>query len=87
LVLYDLTNLSLLPKTDPLGLLVLGRPTQAVDSVWVKGDRIVVDGTVKTVDVNDLRRKLFEHSDWMVNRRSMTVAQFEPIYRRVMLNG
>ena len=33
LVLYDLTNLSLLPRTDPIGLLVLGRPTNVVDSV------------------------------------------------------
>jgi cytosine/adenosine deaminase-related metal-dependent hydrolase len=34
-VLYDLTSLSLLPRTDPIGLLILGRPTNAVDSVWV----------------------------------------------------
>ncbi|HSF74227.1 MAG TPA: amidohydrolase family protein [Microcoleus sp.] len=32
-VLYDLTSLSLLPRTDPIGLLILGRPTDAVDSV------------------------------------------------------
>jgi cytosine/adenosine deaminase-related metal-dependent hydrolase len=32
LVLYDLTSLSLLPRTDPIGLLVLGRPTNVVDS-------------------------------------------------------
>ncbi|MBD0304174.1 MAG: amidohydrolase, partial [Tolypothrix sp. T3-bin4] len=37
LVLYDLTSLSLLPRTDPIGLLVLGRPTNVVDSVWVNG--------------------------------------------------
>ncbi|MBF2029407.1 MAG: amidohydrolase [Oscillatoriales cyanobacterium C42_A2020_001] len=85
LVLYDLTNLSLLPKTDPLGLLVLGRPTQVVDSVWVKGDRIVADGIVKTVNVEHLRRELFERSEWTVNRQSVTLPQFEPLYRRVML--
>ncbi|MDP5018312.1 MAG: amidohydrolase, partial [Dolichospermum sp.] len=31
LVLYDLNNLSLLPRTDPIGLLVLGRPVNVVN--------------------------------------------------------
>ncbi|MCC5626562.1 amidohydrolase [Nostoc sp. CHAB 5715] len=43
LVLYDLTNLSLLPRTDPIGLLVLGRPTNVVNSVWVNGKQIVAN--------------------------------------------
>ena len=49
LVLYDLMSLSLLPKTDPIGLLVLGRPTQVVDSAWVKGKRLVAEGKVTTI--------------------------------------
>ncbi len=84
LVLYDLTNLSLLPKTDPIGLLILGRPTQAVDSVWVKGNRIVANGTVTTINVEELRRNLLERSEWMLNRQSATVKQVEAHYRFVM---
>lgn len=84
LVLYDLTNLSLLPKTDPIGLLVLGRPTQAVDSVWVRGDRVVVDGQVKTVNIDELRAALLSQSEWVVNRESLTLPPFERSYRGVM---
>jgi cytosine/adenosine deaminase-related metal-dependent hydrolase len=84
LVLYDLTSLSLLPRTDPIGLLVLGRPTQAVHSAWVAGKRIVVDGNVTTVNVNDLRQQLFMSSQWGTNRHSPTARTFETHYRSVM---
>ena len=52
--------LSLLPKTDPLGLLVLGRPVggvggNALHSVWVGGKRVVDNGSPTNVDVSKLR--------------------------------
>jgi 5-methylthioadenosine/S-adenosylhomocysteine deaminase len=84
LVLYDLTNLSLLPRTDPIGLLILGRPTNAVDSVWINGKRVVVDGKVITIDVDNLRQQLFEHSAWNTNRQSKNAGKIEAHYRRVM---
>ena len=84
LVLYDLTSLSLLPRTDPIGLLILGRPTQVVDSVWVNGKRVVADGKVTTIDVDALRQELFEQSQWITNRQSHTVNQIEAHYRSVM---
>lgn len=84
LVLYDLTQLSLLPRTDPIGLLVLGRPTQVVDSVWVGGDRVVSSGQVLTLSVDTLRQQLFERSQWMFNRQSATTDPFESHYRSVM---
>ena len=84
LVLYDLTSLSLLPRTDPIGLLILGRPTQAVDSVWVNGKQVVSDGKVTTIDVDALRQELFERSQWITNRQSHTVSQIEAHYRNVM---
>ncbi|MFH7028554.1 MAG: amidohydrolase [Heteroscytonema crispum UTEX LB 1556] len=84
LILYDLTNLSLLPRTDPIGLLVLGRPTNVVDSVWVNGKQIVADGKVNTIDVDNLRQELFKHSQWETKRKSKTVAEIEAHYRKVM---
>lgn len=84
LVLYDLTSLSLLPRTDPIGLLILGRPTNAVDSVWVNGKRVVADGKVTTIDVDNLRQELFEKSEWSTNRQSKTVGEIEAHYRSVM---
>lgn len=84
LVLYDLTSLSLLPRTDPIGLLILGRPTNAVDSVWVNGKRVVADGKVITIDVDNLRWELFEKSKWSTNRQSRTVGEIEAHYRSVM---
>ncbi len=84
LVLYDLTNLSLLPRTDPIGLLVLGRPTNVVDSAWVNGKQIVADGKVTTINVEELRQELFNRSQWETKRKSETVAQIEAHYRTVM---
>jgi 5-methylthioadenosine/S-adenosylhomocysteine deaminase len=84
LVLYDLTNLSLLPRTDPIGLLVLGRPTNVVNSAWVNGKQVIADGKVTTVDVDELRQELFNRSQWQPTRKSQTVAQIEAHYRTVM---
>ncbi len=84
LVLYDLTNLSLLPRTDPIGLLIMGRPTNAVDSVWVNGKRVVAEGKVTTIDVDALRQELFDRSQWSATRQSPTIGQLEAHYRSVM---
>lgn len=84
LVLYDLMSLSLLPRTDPIGLLILGRPTQAVDSVWVNGNRIVAEGQVTTIDVDQLRQQLFTRSQWSTNRQSKQLSEVEAHYRSVM---
>ncbi|MBF2088964.1 MAG: amidohydrolase [Synechococcales cyanobacterium K44_A2020_017] len=83
-VLYDLTSLSLLPRTDPAGLLILGRPTQAVDSVWVNGRQVVADGQPTQVNVKTLRQDLFDHSEWTTNRTSSLASEFEIRYRAVM---
>lgn len=84
LVMYDLTNLSLLPRTDPIGLLVLGRPTNVVAGVWVNGKQIVADNQVTTINVEQLRDELFRHSQWETKRKSETVKQIEAHYRQVM---
>lgn len=84
LVLYDLTSLSLLPRTDPIGLLILGRPNQLIDSVWVNGKKIVTNGKVTTINVDELRHELFNRSQWNSYRQSQTVVEFEKHYRAVM---
>jgi 5-methylthioadenosine/S-adenosylhomocysteine deaminase len=84
LVLYDLMSLSLLPRTDPVGLLVMGRPSQVVDSVWVDGKPIVRNGKVLTIDVDHLKRELFRYSEWHGDRQSPTVQDMEAHYRSVM---
>lgn len=84
LVLYDLTNLSLLPRTDPIGLLILGRPTNTVDRVWVNGKQVVADGKLTTIDVDALRQELFNSSEWITNRQSEEMGKIEAHYRNVM---
>jgi len=84
LVLYDLTSLSLLPRTDPIGLVVLGRPTNAVDSAWINGKQVIADGQVTTINVDELRQELFQRSQWDTQRKSQTVAEIEAHYRTVM---
>ena len=63
LTLWDLTALSLLPKADPIGTLVLGRPSagcggSALHSVWVNGRRLMGAGEALTCDVAKLRSDL-----------------------------
>ncbi len=84
LVLYDLMNLSLLPRTDPIGLLVLGRPVNVVSHVWVNGNQIVRDSNPITINVSELRQHLFEQSKWEPKRQSRTLAAIEAHYRTVM---
>lgn len=83
LVLYDLTSLSLLPRTDPIGLLVLGRPNQVVDSVWINGKQIVSQGRVTTINVDELRQNLFQRSR-NTKYKSKAIAEVESHYRTVM---
>ena len=88
LVLYDLTSLSLLPRTDPIGLLVLGRPTQAVHSVWVNGEQVVAQGQVCRIDVNQLRQDLWARSPEQNSKQSSRQSQMRQViearYRNVM---
>ena len=62
--LWDLTSLSLLPRTDPIALLVLGSRTQAksagsaLNSCWVRGRQVVCDGEPCGVDLAALRTLL-----------------------------
>jgi 5-methylthioadenosine/S-adenosylhomocysteine deaminase len=84
LMLYDLTDLSLLPRTDPIGLLVLGRPVNVVHSAWVNGKQVVAEGKVTTIDVEHLKQELFQRSEWRTNRSSQTMQEVEGRYRAVM---
>lgn len=85
LVMYDLSNLSLLPNNDPIALLVLGRPNNAVDSVWINGEMVVDRGLVTKIDVNCLRQELIRQSSWISSHISEKVTEFEQHYRRIML--
>ncbi len=84
LVLYDLKNLSLLPRTDPVGLLVLGRPTQVVQRTWVDGKAIVAEGQVQTTNIERLREGLIRHSGYHQDRQLKGRSQVEARYRQVM---
>ncbi|MBD1821963.1 amidohydrolase [Cyanobacteria bacterium FACHB-DQ100] len=84
LVMYDLKSLSLLPRTDPIGLLILGRPVNVVSYVWVNGRQVISDHAICNVNVNELREKLFDRSEWTTQRKSISVAETEVRYRSVM---
>ncbi|HLP87841.1 MAG TPA: amidohydrolase [Nostocaceae cyanobacterium] len=84
LVLYDLTHLSLLPPTDPIGLLVLGRPSNVVNNAWVNGKQIIANGQFTTINLAEFKQELFNRSQWESKRKSPTVELFESHYRQVM---
>ena len=83
-VLYDLENLSMLPRTDPVQLLIYGRPNQVVDSVWVKGRAIVANGKLATLDVEDLKQALRHPRQKQSPEHFQTIHTIEPHYRTIM---
>ena len=64
LTLWDLTSLSMLPRTDPISLLVLGSRCQApgagsaLHTTWVRGRKVVSEGSPVGVDITKLRTAL-----------------------------
>ncbi|MTJ54456.1 amidohydrolase [Anabaena sp. UHCC 0253] len=84
LVLYDLNNLSLLPRTDPLGLLVLVRTVNVVNSAWVNGKQIINNGKITTINVDELQQEIFNWNHWETHPKSATVAKLAPHYRQIM---
>ncbi|EKQ69817.1 cytosine deaminase-like metal-dependent hydrolase [Leptolyngbyaceae cyanobacterium JSC-12] len=86
LVMYDLTNLSLLPRTDPIQLLILGRPTQVVESVWVDGKLVVASNQPLGIQLEVLRQALVSHSQNRHPIQFQTIQQVEPLYRSLLSN-
>ena len=64
--LWDLTSLALLPKTDPVNLLVIGSRTaapgagSALHAMWVRGRQVVDGGAPCGVKLDKLREVLIE---------------------------
>jgi len=62
--LWDLTSLALLPRTDPINLLVMGSRMQApgagstLADMWVRGVRVVQEGSPCGVNLEALRKVL-----------------------------
>jgi cytosine/adenosine deaminase-related metal-dependent hydrolase len=86
LVLYDLDHPSMLPHTEPLQLLVMGHPTEVVESVWICGRQLVRQGQIQTVDVSDLYEALRRQPIRKESIHRKTIQTIEPHYRNTMLD-
>lgn len=84
LVLYDLTHLSLLPQTDPLSLLLLGRPHNVVHTVWINGRIIVQNGEIQTLNISQLKNQLFAKIDPKIHDYQTLDPDLENYYRQAM---
>lgn len=87
MVLYNLRCLSLLPRTDPLTMLLLGRPVDAVHSLWVSGRRVIANHAFLTADLDTFRDELWRRQEWLINERQPKgelKATVEAQYRRFM---
>lgn len=84
LVLYGLSDWSLLPATDPLGLLLLGRPNKVVEQLWVKGRPIIQNHQIQTVDIAALRQSLLQAQSNWVNTPPTLNPELEQQYRQSM---
>ena len=85
MVLYQLDNLSILPKTDPARMLILGRHVDVVSEVVV-GGRLVIEGKkVVGVDSEDMKERVMAHSEYdfikPVTEHAFREAT-EPLYRK-----
>ncbi|WOD41678.1 amidohydrolase [Nodosilinea sp. E11] len=85
LVLYNLDHPSLLPRTNSLQLLVLGRPTDVVEAAWVQGRQLVDQGRLLTVDTTALHHNL-RHQPVATKESQAQHHPVESHYRDVMLN-
>jgi cytosine/adenosine deaminase-related metal-dependent hydrolase len=84
LVLYDLDHPSMLPHTNPLQLLVLGHPTEVVESVWIRGRQLVRQGQIQTIDVSDLYEALRKQPIRKEAINRQTIQKIEPHYRNTI---
>eukprot|EP00010_Vexillifera_abyssalis_P006573 CAMPEP_0201547990 /NCGR_PEP_ID=MMETSP0173_2-20130828/4497_1 /ASSEMBLY_ACC=CAM_ASM_000268 /TAXON_ID=218659 /ORGANISM="Vexillifera sp., Strain DIVA3 564/2" /LENGTH=405 /DNA_ID=CAMNT_0047957211 /DNA_START=181 /DNA_END=1398 /DNA_ORIENTATION=+ len=88
LVLYDLSDFSMLPRTDPIGMIVLGRVTNAVDTVFIRGKIVIENKQLLTLDEQKLKAEIVElRKAWCFapqNKPSETLARMEPKYRVAM---
>ncbi|EKX47229.1 hypothetical protein GUITHDRAFT_107140 [Guillardia theta CCMP2712] len=97
LTLWDLTSLALLPRTDPLSLLVLGSRSQAPGSgstlsdAWVRGRRVMRDGQPAGVSLQKLRSFLlaaqphYRHPNVTEPSTSDMTAACEEEYRAALM--
>jgi len=70
LVLYDMTQLSMLPKTDPIGALVYGTHANVIQTVWINGLKILDNYKLLMINEETIRQKLSEKSEWLINDNS-----------------
>ena len=96
LTLWDLTSLSMLPRTDPVSLLLLGSRCQApdagstLDTVWVNGRKVVSQGSPMGVDIKALRSALrqsqpdYRNPDVTDPKTDPIIARAEVEYRAAM---
>ncbi|WP_416669340.1 amidohydrolase [Egbenema bharatensis] len=84
LVLYDPTQHGVSPQSDPIGLLIWGRPIQPVRYLWVEGRPIVTEGQVTTIDLPWLKEEIRQHNLWNSERSPIPLNRTESRYRRVM---
>lgn len=85
LVLYNLDHPSMLPRNNPVQLLVLGRPTEVVEAAWVRGRQLVGEGQLLTVDRDQLHHAL-RHPDQPAPLATTWHHAVEPHYRQVMVD-
>jgi len=90
LVLYDMTQLSMLPKTDPIGALVYGTHTNVIQVVWINGEKILDNHTLLVTNEETVRQRICDRSEWLINENSKTGVlrkSVEEKYDRALLIG
>ncbi len=87
LVLYDLDHPSMLPQTKPLQLLILGHPTDVVETVWIQGRKVVDGGQPLTVNMPELQGALRPHPRPDRVPQFQTLQTIEAHYRATMVDG
>lgn len=85
-VLYQLKNLSLVPKTDPVRMLVWGRPERVVEHVWVNGKLVVENHRMVHVDEDKLLDDIWNASEYDLNHEKSSGLRdlIEGPYRNAM---
>lgn len=72
-ILLNTQRINVMPINDPIGAVVWGMDTSNVDTVFVAGKALKRDGKLLNVDLESVRKKVYEARDYVVKTSGFTL--------------
>jgi cytosine/adenosine deaminase-related metal-dependent hydrolase len=75
-IMLNTNRINIMPVNDPIGAVVWGMDTSNVDSVFVAGKAMKRDGKLLNVDMERIRKLVYESRDYVVKKSGFKLPQF-----------